>query len=89
MLPFPDWLVGRMKSEGHTALSLAAEVGVTEQAVSDWVHAKYLPSSPKLPLLARALNGDASDIRRMIAQTRNRAATCQEATAAPVREVSP
>lgn len=74
MVPsFSEWLAGGMRRVLHDVESLAAEVGVSDQTVRDWLQAKYLPTNPKHRNLARALQVEEAELRRVIVASRDAA----------------
>jgi ribosome-binding protein aMBF1 (putative translation factor) len=54
----------------HDVVSLAGEVGVSDQCVREWLQGKYLPTNPKHRNLARALRVEEAELRRVITATR-------------------
>lgn len=88
LTPFHEWLSERMRVTGHDRTTLAADLGVSHQTVCDWLHAKYLPSSPKIRPLARVLQADEAEVRHRLVDARAAAAApCQSVPSAP--EVHP
>lgn len=81
---FPDLLADRMRELGFDIATFADEAGVSDTAVSNWLHGKYAPASTKIRSLARVLQVDEVDLRRSIIAARAAAATpCPADTSAP------
>jgi transcriptional regulator with XRE-family HTH domain len=84
MLTFSEWLAERMRVAGFNCVLLAAELGCTDMTIGDWLRGKYLPASPKLPHLARALGVDVALVRHLVVAARAAAAApCPPEPAAP------